>query len=142
MINNNESYNFILIYCIKYNDIKVTHSTKGTSLVTIIHVAEIFQNYCRNCNADQNYIIFSAIFDFGISVSAIISANFGHMYSLKLTDIFGVYLKSNHIPININTIPNYYSLITISCNCYHSILNTLNIFLLIVYHILDISSYL
>src|SRR5438034_6440499 len=44
---------------------------------------KIFCNSGQICNADQNYIIFSAIFDFGISVSAIISANFGHMYSLS-----------------------------------------------------------
>ena len=40
-----------------------------------------FFNSGQIYNAAQNYKIFSAIFDFRISVSAIISANFGHMYS-------------------------------------------------------------
>jgi hypothetical protein len=43
---------------------------------------KIFRNSGQICNADQNYIIFSAIFDFRISVSAIISVNFGHVYSM------------------------------------------------------------
>src|SRR4051812_38336140 len=40
-------------------------------------------------NAGQNYKIFSAIFDLEISISAIISANFGHMYTSESSDNFG-----------------------------------------------------